>query len=315
MRPILLIMGCPGSGKTLLEKIFKGLLYGFSDDRYLPNRIPQDEHELSLFLKNQKYLFVDELNEDSPDIKQVLRIIATGIEQRFRPKYMSNLVSFTPKIWLVINSIDPRVSREFDIAERLLMLQLSQRDEKKLRTIFGHERSMYDNLDKCRAYIWKDIVNVIQRIMVNLKTNESDEAPLSNYFRNKDFVNFCYNAFPEERELCLDIFNNMNLLQNEHSSEMDPLLDMLEAVIPSLEANGNGRTKEYKAGILLELMRSKNREFDITLPKSAKSLGKRFRRLEPMLSEKFGFRKDEDAHTKTMLYSFKSMEASDEEVF
>lgn len=311
-RLILVIKGDAGSGKTLLEKLIKGLLYGYNG-QHLPSTIPKDEHELALFLKNQKYLFIDEMNEDNPNVEQVLRTVATGIEIPVRIKYTANLAYFRPKIWLTVNAIDPKSSRKQDISERLILIALAKRNDKKLREFFGPEKDMWKNLEKCRVRIWDNVVKDLQGILSNLKKNADDEISLDTYYRSKEFADFCWQAFPEQRDVCLRIFNKMHLVQNEHSSEFDPIIDMLEVVIPLLEKNGDGRTKPYKAKTLLELMRSKNRDMDISLPKSAVSLNKKLRRIEPMLIEKFGFGKELDAHDKNMRYTFNAMEGLEEE--
>ena len=81
MQPILCAIGESGSGKSQLFKFLKGLLFGWGEKRnYLLNTIPEDEHELTNLLKGKKYLFFDEVNENSPKIKKFLRTMATGFE-------------------------------------------------------------------------------------------------------------------------------------------------------------------------------------------------------------------------------------------
>lgn len=239
MKSILCVIGVPGSGKSFLQKMIKGLLYGFSRGISNPSSIPEEDYVFTMMLKDSKYLFLDEVNQGDPKIKSKFRMLVTGEEINIRPKYERKSIKFRPSVWLIVSSHAPKF-READISQRMLIIRLDELREKERI----QESVYFDLLEPHRSSIWKSIVLELQRILQNLQRAGTENIPLKNYCRQVEMSNFAWKAFPDKKDLCLKTFESLYSQQMDFSTEMDPIMDLFiewhEEKSPSYK-NGSGR--------------------------------------------------------------------------
>ena len=123
-----------------------------------------------------------------------------------------------------------------------------------------------------------------------------------------DFSNFCWQAFPEKRELCLNSFKWLIGEQDEFSAANDPSIDILDdwyLLKSKLYSNGDGRTKQIKTKTLYEEMHIIAREKGIRFFISVQKFGHWISSRQPILEKKFGYEKQKNSHTKNYEHSFK----------
>jgi energy-coupling factor transporter ATP-binding protein EcfA2 len=311
MQPILCAIGDSGCGKSQLFKFLKGILFGFSERRnYTLNVIPEDDHERSLLLKDKKYLFFDEVNENSAKVKKFLRIMATGIEETFRPKYERHNVDFIPEANLGINGLNLVASREYDIAKRLCLIHLARLSTADLTRQFGPEYIMYQRLDHARPHIWENMVKDLQKILGNLEKHKGDYIKLPTPCRFMGLANFAWQAWPKRRDLAFSLFSKMDGLQSWHSADMDPLMDIVEEWIDTeasqhVDPDRKNITRPIKTKTIFKDMlniatENKTKYF----PKSHQALGHWFAKREAVLNEAFGYIREKNDSTKCFEHRF-----------
>ena len=304
IKPALCIVGAPGSGKTLLQKVLKGTLFGFDNGTCNPNSMPEEEYTLTSMLRDYKYLFLDEVNDSDAKLKSKLRMLVTGEETIFRPKYARNPIRFRPDVWLVLSAHSPKF-RDVDISQRLSIISLIKPEKKAMinETVFLKQMS------EMRVYIWKSILIELQNIIININVNKNQNAPLTNYCRQIEMANFAWQAFPQHHDLCIKTFNNMDKYQTHFSAEFDPLIDIVEMWLETKGQqyqNGSDKIKVTPKQLyndLLPLIRERNiRSFPVSIAGFGKWLNGR----KNILEENFKFEKERNTTTNTYDYYFMS---------
>lgn len=314
MQPILCAIGESGSGKSQLFKFLKGFLFGWGDKRnYIMNIIPEDDHELSTMLKDKKYLFFDEVNENNPKIKKLLRTMATGVEITYRPKYGIHNVEFVPNAWLAINGLNLVSSREYDIAKRLCLIQLAKLSTQDLTSQFGPEYIMYQKFNEARPLMWQNMLVEIQDILKNMHKHEKDYIKLDSPCRFMGLANFAWQAWPDKkmRKLTHGLFSKMDSLQSQHSADMDPMMDIIEEWVESdafsfPDGNDSEYTKCIKTKEMFKLLQPIAKEHGVKyFPLSERALGQWFSKRELVLGEDYGYQRIRSASTKNFEHRFK----------
>ena len=312
MQPILCAIGESGSGKSQLFKFLKGILFGFGHKRnYMLNVIPEDDHELSLLLKGKKYLFFDEVNENSPKVKKFLRTMATGVEAIYRPKYERHNVEFIPDAWLGINGLNLVASREYDIAKRLCLVKLEPLSTQDLTARFGPEYIMYQKLNEARPLIWQNMLVELQAILGNMDKHKKDYIKLDNPCRFMGLANFAWQAWPEKRDITHSLFSKMEGLQSHHSADMDPMMDIIEEWVETESMNHanqqeEGMTLPLRTKMMFRELQPLAKEHGVKyFPKSERALGQWFSKRELVLFEAVGYERIKNLSTKNFEHKFK----------
>lgn len=293
MKPILAIYADKGCGKTLLQKIMKGVLFGFENCD--PNVLPDEDISFIMMVKENKYLFFDEVDRYNNSMKPYLRTLSTGVEIVYRPKYAKENVRFTPNSWLSLSSNSPKF-RDDDVAQRLCIINLLPFTGAAIR-----EDIFLKNLGFCREKIYQNIVKKLKNIIGNFQNEE--EIKLDNYCRLVEFANFAYQAFPEEREICLRAFNSLNKEQQKFSSELDPMMDLFENWISVHHSMIQSGTTFLAKEIHTQMLQDSHHKEIRTFPASVASFGRWIGSRLDELYEKFGMEK-KVSHGSILKYSF-----------
>ncbi len=301
LRTTLCITGEPGCGKTLLQKILKGVLFGFPKSD--PNRVPEEDYVLTTMLKEYKYLFLDEVNENDPKMKSKLRMLATGEETVFRPKYARRSIRFRPNVYLAISAHSPKF-RDADIAQRLCIINLLHPNKRPVKKEIFRESQFLVELEQSKPFVWLNIVRVLQNIVINLEKYRDERIPLTEYCRQIEMATFAWQVFPEERDLCLRVFNNLGKSQQNFSAEFDPLCDILQEYLEEIISQNSGKS-EFTARELHHGMRDIAREKGVrAMPASVRGLAKWIGNREGYLGEKLGMVKKRDTSNNSWTYTF-----------
>ncbi len=315
MRVILCATGEPGSGKTLLLKILKGILFGFTEGRYNPNSIPEEDYVFTEMVKANRYIFLDEVNESDAAMKTKLRMLATGGVSSFRPKYARESIHFHPKVWLAVSSHSPKF-RENDIAQRLCIIRLAH-PGKKTRLI--NESLFLSGLEGKRTEIWSNLLSTLQSIIANLHKNKNDHIPLKNYCRQVEMAEFAWQVFPDERELCLKTFESINAIQEGFSAEFDPGIDLIEDWMSQFSRNHieDGKVKIYAKEMYEEMLGLYKDKGIRHFPASINGFGKWIHSRASILADKYGYERQRDVARDKWIYYFNKpvVESGMKEVF
>lgn len=313
MKTALCITGEPGCGKSFLQKLLKGILIGFHDGVFNPNSMPEEDYSFTLMVKENKHIMLDEVNESTKAMKAKLRMLVTGEEIVFRPKYAKKNVKFKANVWLALSAHSPKF-READIAQRLLIVRLAKIQE---QTKLIEESLFMEEMQGSRGLIWDNLTEKLQSILSNLGKNK-DRIPLKNYCRQIEMANFAYNAFPEERELCLEAFESFNEIQSQFSAEFDPLMELLATCIEDRTGIGTSENNEvtFTSKELHESMKILAQQNQIKyFPATTHGLAQWISRRNSLLEKDFGYRKQRDTQANSLTHIFKAIKPEEGESF
>lgn len=311
MRTALCVTGQPGCGKSFLLKLLKGTLFGFDNNVFNPNTMPEEDYVFALMMKENKYIFLDEVNESTKAMKSKLRTIVTGEEVIMRLKYAKKNLKFSPKLWLFLAAHSPKF-READIAQRLLIIKLLELPS-DLELIEEHK--FMEKMAKSRGVVWKSIIGDLQNILTNLE-GKLKRIPLTNYCRQVEMANFAYNAFPEEREVCIKAFDSMSEVQSNFSAEFDPIMDLLETLLTENIEGAGDEAIEYTSKSLHESLRPLAQENNIkSFPATHNGLAQWVKRRTSILEKDFGFNKKKDNKKNSYIYIFDKPSTDEKEEF
>jgi energy-coupling factor transporter ATP-binding protein EcfA2 len=131
-KPILLLQGDAGSGKTTLYKVLCALFYGDATKFSLLSG--GDERDFLTTVANNPVAFFDNVESKPRWLENHLAALATGAAIRTRKLYadVGEELDIRPETWIVLNGISPKVKRP-DVADRLLILNLHRLSKSERR--------------------------------------------------------------------------------------------------------------------------------------------------------------------------------------
>jgi energy-coupling factor transporter ATP-binding protein EcfA2 len=302
MRVILCVIGEPGSGKTMLLKILKGILLGFHDGVYNPNNMPDEDHVFTSMVKSSRHLFFDEINESDPKMKTKFRMLVTGAEIVFREKYARQSVKIRSKVWLAVSAHSPKF-RENDIAQRLCLIRLAH---PKKSTKLINEFQFYNDLNKKREQIWVALLQDLYRVLCNLKANSEDRMALVNYCRQVEMADFSWQAFPNERDLCQKTFESINAQQEQFSAEFDPMLDLVDDWMAQFAKQNivNGKVVIGSKELYRDMAHLAKEKGLKAFPITVQGFGKWIHGRCSVVAEQYGYQRERDTKSNRWVYSF-----------
>jgi hypothetical protein len=273
-KPLLLLYGPKGSGKTSIAKAIGKLLFGSKFD---VSSVSDDQRDFDALLSNKYLIVLDNLDVRKPWLTDRLAKAATGQAIEMRELYTTNnLARYFPKCYIIITARTPQI-RQDDVADRLLILNVKRFEN------FIPESTLLNDVLENRNAILSELLHQLNWCIKRLKENRDKEY--TGNFRMADFANFGYKIF-NESDVFIETLRKMDRAQNEFLLEEDTLLEFLNLWLDK----PNNQNRAVKA---LELLSELNRianEQNIEFPfKSPMSLSMRLRNQEKNLQQYFKF--------------------------
>lgn len=214
-KPICLLWGEKGSGKTSLFQVIKKILTGrLGDVETAPEKI---EHFIPL-ITSQHFIAMDNVDGYIKWLNDMLAQCSTGMAITLRQLYKTNqAIRFHPRVFIGITSRDPRFRRD-DVADRLLIFKVKRFDR------FTPQSEILENIIENRNELWGDILIELNKIVQVLgeKKGEKIRSP----FRLADFYSFVKKTSPDDSEID-GIFEKMSKAQNDYVLENEPIFEFL----------------------------------------------------------------------------------------
>ena len=179
VRPILVLVGEQGSGKTSLARRMGLVLYG---PRFQVGGFMKDQNGEGDFLAavtNQRFIVFDNADSSISWLPDHIARIATGVAINRRQYHTTNtLVTYTPNCFMVMTSRDTRWNRG-DVTQRLLPIKLHAIAKGNIP-----ESTLQQSILATREKIWGSMLNVLNSIVARLRS-----APVSftSHHRLADF--------------------------------------------------------------------------------------------------------------------------------
>lgn len=157
-KPILLMHGVKGSGKTSALRALKRALFGREAD--VSTGFTKSEGDAISAITHNYLLIADNVDGMVKWLGNLLASIATGTQILMRTLYRTNEVSkYTPRCFPAITSRDPLSLKRDDIADRLFMIKLDRRKE------FIPESVLNRNIIAERSPIWRELLTNLNKII------------------------------------------------------------------------------------------------------------------------------------------------------
>ena len=289
-KPLLLMYGVKGSGKSFSLRIMGKLLFG--DDWNLSSVTSDNERDIKVASLHKSFLAIDNADSRIKWMNDFLAKMATG--EQFEERQMrENFVylSMKPSCFIGLTARTPKFRRD-DIADRLLILSV-----KPLEDNFIPENDLLEELEEHRDLLWNEIISKLQIILRQLQ--QGQKQTFKTKFRMADFYSFACKIAGEEK--VKDIFRKLQQEQYDFSLDEDPLYELLQIYIEDEETiEGeflSGKDLFFKLSSLAEGHRIKFHYSNVL------SLTAKLRHLWKGIQTKFDCQIKKDKNI--MVYSFK----------
>jgi hypothetical protein len=162
-RPHLVIRGEKGSSKTTSVRVLLRLLFGPYVDVC---GVPEKRDDLIAMASNSHLVALDNLDEFTPWLRDMLATLSTGRNDEKREYYTTNdLAQIRSRCWTVITARTPDTLQRDDIVDRLLLLSV-ERIEDAERT---REHALLEEVYHRRNAWWGDVLTALNGVVAEIR--------------------------------------------------------------------------------------------------------------------------------------------------
>lgn len=229
-KPLLILSGTQGSGKSMIMKL---LLLLFLGKNKSVKSLPDDERELQITIKNNYFLYFDNVDERiQPKIKELIASASTSYEVAIRKLYTdSDQITFIPVCFLGFGTRTTVLNRQ-DLADRSLIFTVKRLSDNERRT----DAFLEDGITANKNQMWTEIFHELQGMVRKLKTYTKD-SQAGHKLRIADFCNLAVQlANQDERTVLERTFSKMSISQSMFSLTDDIFYNVMD----NLAASHNG---------------------------------------------------------------------------
>lgn len=294
-RPMLVLEGTKGSGKTMLFKTLSWLIEGPEGS---VSQLPSDEDRFRELCRGRNYLFLDGVDQSTRWLPNVLSTIATGTEERVRILYTNNdYASYRLAVMFGITTMDAKFMRD-DVADRAIILTATP------LKFHIPEFHLHKEIEENRDFLWWELMNDLAAVTKELQNSQSPDED----FRMADFAHLLFALCRVHDREPKHLIRFMKQRQTQAVIEHDTFWQVMEMWLegggdenPNLGrmmAPGHLHRELLRLGNLNEINYGK-------FIKSATALGRKLRQMEgAFVAQGFEMRIKEDIHHGSTKYTF-----------
>lgn len=242
-KPILLLLGVKGSGKTMGLKALLRALFGKKAQVLTLSKEKEDAF-LAAVTSNHLVTF-DNLDGEIKWLPNHLATAATGGDVPLRKLYTTNeLVRYPVRCFLALTSREPDSLTRDDVVDRLLTLRVDRIHP------FKPESQFLSEIDAARPQFWSELLKNLQAIVSKLPTSVSHPSA----HRLADFASLAMNIGPVlgiPREEVNQLLEGMDSEKADFALEHNPLY---QALMLWLEQKGMGEREWIDSKALFDEM-------------------------------------------------------------
>jgi hypothetical protein len=218
-KPILLLLGVKGSGKTMGLKAILRVLFG--KKAQVLSLSKEKEDAFLAAVTSQHVAALDNLDGEIKWLPNHLATVATGGDVPLRKLYTTNeLVRYPVRCFLALTSREPESMSRDDVADRLLTLKVERFEQ------FQAEKQFLAELDATRPKFWTELLQNLQQMVSKLQTAQSYPST----HRLADFASLAMNIGPVlgiPLEEVTQLLEGMDSEKAEFALEHNPLYPLL----------------------------------------------------------------------------------------
>jgi hypothetical protein len=226
-RPLLMMLGEKGSGKSVTLRLLKKYLFGAQEQI---QGIPDKADGFAAAAAQSHIMVIDNLDDWVPWIRDKLARVATGAVDEVRKLYTSNEVyRIEYRCWVAITARTPETLRRDDLTDRLLILPVKRFAESETQeSSFRTEREFYEHVNRDRNGWWTELLELLNRIVAAIRNNRISTTSSS---RMADWESFgrLFAEVEGKLEIWKDFTSGLQSTQAEFLLEEDPVVEALEA--------------------------------------------------------------------------------------
>jgi hypothetical protein len=227
-RPILAVLGEPGSGKTYtMRKILK-LINGNSSAIIT---ITNDNKDFDATLDSTApIIVVDNIDGKQPKwfADRIASVVTGGVISVRKLYTNSDLVMIKPSAWIAVTAYKPHVLSRQDIADRLLIIPL----ERYKGDVTDEQ---FDNMliEKARENTWCEILLMAMNVLREMYDNDGNPRnlipPNVYHYRMRMFQNFTFALakITDRADAAIDAFNMIHIEQTSLKISGNFMIDLL----------------------------------------------------------------------------------------
>ncbi len=296
-RPIMLLTGDIGSGKTLILKLLMKTFYGVDKFYSSPNEV--DDFLSQIY--NSYIVTLDNVEEiRKHQINDIIAAIATGATIPLRTYYTTvGQTNISPDIFLILDGVNP--SLRGDVLNRAIIYKIEKREKRD-------DLDMLRDVGTYRGEMWGDILTFIKRILITIKSRTMQEVESD--FRMQGFCNFGGYMMKDEEEAnkLMSYLDKAPLFQAEMLVEKEPIVEALREYL-----DGREKTFVIASGNLFRELKEVAKENSIYWAygkeSGPKAFGRRFKGLRDTINNYIGpewkVSKAKEGKNNKKLYKFK----------
>ncbi|MCH8090605.1 MAG: hypothetical protein IH955_11435, partial [Chloroflexi bacterium] len=217
-KPLALLLGPAGSGKSNLWRRVGRMLYG---PRFELDTVKRDgENDFLVAVTNSPFVALDNVDHWVPWLDDALATSATGMQVTKKELYTTNRsVSYRARAFLALTARTPRFRRE-DVAERLIIFTLDKIEERKA------ENHLLREVQENRDHLMSDYSH-----MLNAVVGVTDYEIADPGMRLADFGNVASRiaASLYMSDEAVEILEGLKQAQHIYATEENPLYLLLDS--------------------------------------------------------------------------------------
>lgn len=289
-RPILVILGEKGSGKSMALRLLMKLLFGQYAD---VSGVPEKPDALTVAAHYYHLYVMDNMDTLEPWMRDKLARISTGATDEYRKLFTSKEMGVVHyRTWLAITARTPDTLRRDDLADRVIILPLKRIPDDQR----GRELEFTEWVERNRNAFWFNLLNQLNQIVARLRAGS---IPMASPLRMADWEalgRIVSQIYDKE-----DIWDQLvDMIKNEQRgflADGEVIIEAVETWLGNPMNVGRWVTARELYTESQELLFGTNRP-DSDWPRSVKSFGWRLKNINDYLKQQFGMK---IAETKKML--------------
>ncbi|MEZ0396816.1 MAG: hypothetical protein ABWK53_10365 [Anaerolineales bacterium] len=295
-RPIIVILGEKGSGKSMALRVLMKLLFGPMADI---SGVPEKPDALTVAAHYYHLYVMDNMDTLDAWMRDKLARISTGATDEYRKLFTSKEMGIIRyRTWLAITARTPDTLRRDDLADRVIILPLKRIPDDQR----GRELNFNEWIERNRNAFWFDLLQRLNRIVAELRAGSIPQAsPLR--MADWEALGRIISQIDNKEPLWDEIVNIIKGEQRNFLAEGEVIIEAIEAW---LQLPGNLKRWVSARELYNEAQYALfgNNKPDTDWPRSVKSFSYRLRNLHDYLKQRFDMEKVENARTKNLRYCF-----------